>query len=81
MNFRDLTAMQALYGTGAGNIFPGSSGIGMIGSEFRVAVNGLGNNDVTFGVNTSSVPDGGTTLVLLGGALTGLGALRRKFRA
>lgn len=27
------------------------------------------------------VPDGGTTLVLLGGALTGLGALRRKFRA
>jgi hypothetical protein len=28
-----------------------------------------------------NVPDGGTTLVLLGGALTGLGALRRKFRA
>lgn len=26
------------------------------------------------------VPDGGTTIVLLGGALTGLGALRRKFR-
>jgi hypothetical protein len=29
----------------------------------------------------SSVPDGGTTLVLLGGALTGLAGLRRKFRA
>jgi hypothetical protein len=29
----------------------------------------------------SGVPDGGMTLVLLGGALTGLGALRRKFRA
>jgi hypothetical protein len=27
-----------------------------------------------------SVPDGGTTLMLLGGALMGLGALRRKFR-
>ena len=27
------------------------------------------------------VPDGGTTLMLLGGALVGLGALRRKFRA
>ena len=27
------------------------------------------------------VPDGGTTLMLLGGALMGLGALRRKFRA
>ena len=31
--------------------------------------------------NTGSVPDGGTTLVLLGCALTGLGALRRKFVA
>jgi hypothetical protein len=30
---------------------------------------------------TGNVPDGGTTLVLLGGALTGLGILRRKFRA
>lgn len=28
----------------------------------------------------TAVPDGGTTLVLLGGALTGLGVLRRKFR-
>lgn len=28
-----------------------------------------------------SVPDGGTTLMLLGGALLGLGALRRKFNA
>jgi hypothetical protein len=27
------------------------------------------------------VPDGGTTLMLLGGALMGIGALRRKFRA
>jgi hypothetical protein len=30
--------------------------------------------------NPASVPDGGTTLVLLGGALTGLGVLRRKIR-
>jgi hypothetical protein len=28
----------------------------------------------------AAVPDGGTTLMLLGGALVGLGALRRKFR-
>jgi hypothetical protein len=28
-----------------------------------------------------TVPDGGATLMLLGGALVGLGALRRKFRA
>ena len=38
----------------------------------------LGDNNSLAPVAT---PDGGTTLVLLGGALTGLGALRRKFRA
>ena len=32
-------------------------------------------------VTRGTVPDGGTTLMLLGGALVGLGALRRKFRA
>ena len=31
--------------------------------------------------NVSQVPDGGATLMLLGGALVGLSALRRKFRA
>jgi hypothetical protein len=36
--------------------------------------------DIKFGNAKVSTPDGGTTLVLLGGALTGLGALRRKFR-
>lgn len=30
--------------------------------------------------STTDVPDGGATLMLLGGALVGLGALRRKFR-
>ena len=35
----------------------------------------------TITIKVAGVPDGGTTLVLLGGALTGLGALRRKFRA
>jgi hypothetical protein len=31
--------------------------------------------------NATPVPDGGTTLILLGGALVGLGALRRRFSA
>ncbi|MCX6878332.1 MAG: VPDSG-CTERM sorting domain-containing protein [Verrucomicrobia bacterium] len=39
------------------------------------------NNGTATGAFNGSVPDSGTTLVLLGGALTGLGALRRKFRA
>jgi len=36
--------------------------------------------DWAFHVLIVETPDGGTTLVLLGGALTGLGVLRRKFR-
>ncbi|MCX6878330.1 MAG: VPDSG-CTERM sorting domain-containing protein [Verrucomicrobia bacterium] len=38
----------------------------------------LGDNN---SLAPAATPDGGTTLVLLGGALTGLGALRRKIRA
>jgi hypothetical protein len=35
--------------------------------------------DIAFGHANVSVPDGGVTLALLGGALVGLGVLRRKF--
>ena len=42
--------------------------------------NGLSHIDV-FTRTTTTVPDGGITLMLLGGALVGIGALRRKFRA
>ncbi len=80
--FFDLTAMQTLYGVANpfGIAFPG---IGSFGDPVTISLNGLGNNNVVFDAPTTSgtVPDGGTTLVLLGGALTGLGALRRKFRA
>ena len=53
-------------------------------SQENSAVNlsaGWDSRGVQFGGTGGQVPDGGTTLVLLGGALTGLGALRRKFRA
>ena len=36
------------------------------------------NNVGSFNVNVSGVPDGGMTISLLGGALVGVGALRRK---
>jgi hypothetical protein len=45
----------------------------------------VGNSDVTFSaafyVNLPSVPDGGLTAGLLGAALVGVGALRRKLAA
>jgi hypothetical protein len=38
------------------------------------------HDDLVVLVSAQAVPDGGTTMMLLGGALLGLGALRRKFR-
>lgn len=40
----------------------------------------FGGHDLSHLSVLGRVPDGGTTLMLLGGALVGLGALRRKFR-
>jgi hypothetical protein len=40
-----------------------------------------GNTVKTYDFGGRSVPDGGTTLILLGGALTGIAAVRRKLRA
>lgn len=82
--FFDLDAMQALYGV-SNPFFKNAAftGIGSIGNNVRISLNGLGNNNVVFDAPTTSasVPDGGLTLVLLGSALTGLVALRRKFIA
>ena len=46
--------------------------------------NGSGGNAFAISMplsGTAAVPDGGMTVMLLGGALVGLGTLRRKFRA
>lgn len=63
---------QAFYLGGAAISF---SGVPLIGTA---PVGGFSSARY-FG--TTSVPDGGATLMLLGGALVGLGALRRKFSA
>jgi len=82
--FFDLNGMQALYG--GSNPFGLNSaftGIGAVGSSVRIALNGSGDNQVVFNASTApvpaSVPDGGTTVVLLGCSLATLAALRRKF--
>jgi hypothetical protein len=41
---------------------------------------GISGNGTVYQALVGPVPDGGMTLMLLGGALVGLGALRRKFR-
>ena len=52
-----------------------------ISNQF-VTQEGVANNAQLYAIiTTAPVPDGGATLALLGGALMGLGMLRRKFRA
>jgi len=60
-----------IWGNGAGQFYTAFTGI--------AAYNYPVQDSVTFSVQP--VPDGGMTLMLLGGSLVGLGALRRKFRA
>ena len=52
-----------------------------VGNVFIADVLGANNRTGAVDATTARVPDGGMTLTLLGGALVGLGALRRKFGA
>ena len=89
-------AFSATFPNGAGNAKTGPytftiTGSGVTSSSFETngsgqyfAVDILGANGNTGFVDASTrtnvVPDGGMTLMLLGGALVGLESLRRKFR-
>jgi hypothetical protein len=68
----------SLNAVGASPAWDGTSNITLSG--FWVGTQGSISNVAVWGTGTS-VPDGGMTLVLLGGALVGLGVLRRKFAA
>ena len=79
--FFDLDAMQKLYGVS--NPFGLNSnftGIGAIGDTVRIAMNGLGNNEVVLDAPTResvSVPAPGS-LALVALAMLGLGGVRRR---
>lgn len=69
-----------------GTISMGFASAGTHTLEFDVYQTGPGGDTVSnphglLYTGTSGVPDGGMTLMLLGGALVGLETLRRKFRA
>jgi hypothetical protein len=79
--FVDLTRISS-FAAANGRTTP----IPAFGNELTLAINGFGTNTAVIdNLSTqplsdppSSVPDGGTTLALLGGALAGLVAFRRK---
>jgi hypothetical protein len=52
---------------------------GLIDIPDKAGQYGISNTYLFNGVPSNGVPDGGTTLMLLGSALAGLGALRRRF--
>jgi hypothetical protein len=58
--FFDLNALQSIYGTGNPNPFGLNSnftGIGAVGSNVRISLNGLGDNNVVFDASTAAVPE------------------------
>ncbi len=68
---QDLAALAIAKGNGLPNY---------IGNFDWLSPAGANNPAVDQGLITEYVPDGGMTLMLLGGALVGIGGLRRKFR-
>ncbi len=81
-NVIDITGWTYLYGKyGNGNAAIGAYVwfVGDLTGEVQVPADRLSHWSVYNGTSTS-VPDGGTTVMLLGAALLGLGALKRRIR-
>jgi hypothetical protein len=74
--FLNVIGTGLAFITGAGSIYDvaGTSGV------FSITDTGSGGPTFTFGANTI-VPDGGTTVMLLGAGLSGLALLRKKLAA
>ena len=57
-------------------------GLNTLGGNFsiteQIVITHTGNGNTSFDAQTQVVPDGGTTLALLGGSMLGLGAIRRR---
>ena len=84
--FLDANAMNAIYGTGNPNPFglnPNFTGIGNLtaGSTVGISLNGLGGNNVAFGMALTPIPEPGTGALGAVGMLVGVaGLVRRRLR-
>ena len=81
----DVTAYNyvlAKYGSGGTHVWY-VAGLGSVTVPDPIDIPGMNGGGLSHYalLDGVTVPDGGATLMLLGGALVGLGALRRKFRA
>jgi len=66
-----------LTGTGTAHI----TGFQDTAGTWTITDTGSSGPTFTFGASSTAVPDGGTTMVLLGAALSGLGLIRKKLMA
>ena len=78
--FFDLNAIKSIYGTSNPNPFglnPNFTGVGNVSSSstLGISLNGLGGNNVAFGVPLQAIPEPGTSGMLLTGILAGTAGL------
>jgi len=82
--YLDETTLSGFAFSTTDGIFNPWSGNGTFGSTAGLYYEYQGNSGIYPGpqinLNVSAVPDGGVTLMLLGGAFVGLATLRRRFR-
>jgi hypothetical protein len=80
--FTDSSLNTSAAGTQHFAVFQQTAGqVYWLGMEDRHSGSDYDYNDMVVKISSTTVPDGGMTLILLGGALVGLETLRRRFRA
>lgn len=82
----DLQSITSIDETGPGLILTGTGiltapGFDPTAGVWSFSADSATGGRFTFSSQTAAVPDGGTTLMLLGAALSGLGLIRRKIAA
>jgi hypothetical protein len=79
-NSANISTTESFLNITGDGIISGPAGFDATPGTFSLTATRTGDNIITFGflADTTAVPDGGATAMLIGAGLLGLGALRRK---